>query len=99
MHHLSIIEAATKQRWAMATVLVSGALANKYLNGGEAWVRLSWVLGLKKLGHKVFFVEQISRQNCVDATGAVTSFDKCVNLAYFKKITEQFNLTDSAVLI
>ena len=83
----------------MATIMVSGALANKYLNGGEAWVRLSWVLGLKKLGFKVFFVEQISRRNCVDAAGAMTSFEKCVNLAYFKKITEQFNLADSAVLI
>jgi hypothetical protein len=83
----------------MATFVVSGALANKYLNGGEAWVRLSWVLGLKKLGHEVFFVEQINRQNCVDSAGAVTSFDKCVNLAYFKKITEQFDLADSSALI
>ena len=69
----------------MATIMVSGALANKYLNGGEAWVRLSWVLGLKKLGFKVFFVEQISRRNCVDVAGAMTSFEKCVNLAYLKR--------------
>ena len=26
----------------MAAVIVSGALANKPFNGGEAWVRLSW---------------------------------------------------------
>ena len=83
----------------MATIVVSGALANKYLNGGEAWVRLSWVLGLRKLGFQVFFVEQISRRNCLDAAGVMTSFDKCVNLDYFKKITEQFSLADSAVLI
>ena len=29
----------------MPTAIVSGALANKPFNGGEAWVRLSWVLG------------------------------------------------------
>jgi hypothetical protein len=45
----------------MTTVLVSGAIANKYLNGGEAWVRLSWALGLRKLGFRVYFVEQIGR--------------------------------------
>ena len=27
----------------MAVVIVAGALANKPGNGGEAWVRLSWV--------------------------------------------------------
>ena len=29
---------------AMPTVVVGGAVANKHLNGGEAWVRLSWIL-------------------------------------------------------
>src|SRR5262245_50877784 len=83
----------------MATIVVSGALANKYLNGGEAWVRLSWVRGLRKLGFDVFFLEQISQENCFDADGRVTSFEKCVNLAYFKRITEQFELSDSSALI
>ena len=49
----------------MTLILVSGALANKPLNGGEAWVRLNWVLGLRKLGFQVYFVEQIGRETCV----------------------------------
>ena len=44
----------------MAVLIVAGALANKPLNGGEAWVRLNWVLGLRRLGHEVYFVEQIA---------------------------------------
>ena len=83
----------------MTTVVVSGALANKYLNGGNAWTRLSWVLGLKKLGFNVYFFEQISPENCVDAVGGVTAFQNCVNVAYFKAITEQFGLTGSAALV
>ncbi len=83
----------------MKTIVVSGALANKHLNGGEAWVRLNWALGLKKLGFHVFFVEQISRESCIDTAGAVTPFEKSVNLAYFKKVTDQFNLSDSAALL
>lgn len=83
----------------MKTIFVSGALANKHLNGGEAWVRLNWVLGLKRLGFHVCFVEQIGRESCIDLTGAVTPFEKSVNLAYFKKVTEQFGLSSSAALI
>lgn len=83
----------------MTTVMVSSAIANKYLNGGITWVVLNWILGLKRLGFRVCFVEQIGRENCVDATGAVTAFENCVNLAYFNQIVEQFNLSDSAALI
>ena len=83
----------------MTTVVVSSAIANKYLNGGNAWVVLNWVLGLKKLGFRVCFIEQISRENCVDTTGTVTAFEDCANLAYFKQIAEQFGLSESAALI
>lgn len=83
----------------MTTVIVSGAIANKYRNGGEAWVRLSWALGLKKLGFDVYFVEQIAPASCVDSAGAATAFDDCENLAYFKRIAEQFGLSGSAALI
>lgn len=39
------------------SVVVSGAVANKAGNGGEAWVRLTWVLGLAELGVPVHLVE------------------------------------------
>jgi hypothetical protein len=38
--------------------LVAGALANKPWNGGAAWTRVSWALGLQRLGLEVRFVEQ-----------------------------------------
>jgi hypothetical protein len=41
--------------------IVSGALANKPGNGGNAWTRLSFVLGLRRLGFSVFFIEQIEQ--------------------------------------
>jgi len=48
-------------------IVVSGALANKYRNGGGAWERLSWVTGLRRLGFDVYFIEQIAAESCVDA--------------------------------
>lgn len=83
----------------MTTIIVSGALANKHGNGGEAWVRLSYVLGLRQLGFDVFFVEQIDRASCVDATGAATSFDESVNLAFFRSVAERFGLVGSSALV
>ena len=50
-------------------ILVAGVLANKYRNGGEAWVRLSWMRGLQRLGCDVRFVEQIDEQVCTDDHG------------------------------
>jgi hypothetical protein len=43
----------------MTTILVSGPIANKPLNGGNAWAQLSYVLGLRKLGFDVYFVEKM----------------------------------------
>ena len=44
----------------MATgIVVGGALANKARNGGEAWVRMSWVRGFQQLGLDVHFVEEL----------------------------------------
>ena len=43
-----------------ASIVVAGAVANKIGHGGEAWVRLSWVLGLEQLGCDVALVEQLA---------------------------------------
>lgn len=83
----------------MPSIVVSGAIANKYRNGGEAWVRLSWIVGLRRLGCSVHFVEQIDPANCVDENGAVTDFAGSRNLAYFHSIMEEFGLADVATLV
>lgn len=43
----------------METIVVAGALAAKPGNGGEAWVRLSWVLGLRRLGFDAWLLEEV----------------------------------------
>jgi hypothetical protein len=83
----------------MPTVIVSGALANKPLNGGNAWSRLSWVRGFERLGYDVHFVEQIDAAACVDAAGRVCPFADSVNLAYFRRVFEQFGPAGRAALL
>jgi hypothetical protein len=72
----------------MAVAIVAGALANKAGNGGAAWTRLSWVLGLRKLGFDVCFVEQVERRRCVPEA-----------VDYFARITRLFGLSGSAALV
>ncbi|MPZ22516.1 MAG: hypothetical protein GEU28_03025 [Dehalococcoidia bacterium] len=82
----------------MTSVVVGGPLANKAYNGGIAWNVISYVLGLKKLGFRVYLVEEMAAENCVDRNGSIVSFDASENLAYFHAITEAFGLSDAALL-
>ena len=83
----------------MATVLVGGAVANKLHNGGEAWVRLSWIRGLQQLGLDVWFVEQIDSATCVDADGNPAPFAESENRRYFDAVMAEFGLTERASLL
>ncbi len=68
----------------MPTILVSGAIANKPLSGGEAWVRMSWVRGLRRLGFDVCLVEQIESSRCVDSEGRSAPLERSVNASSFE---------------
>jgi hypothetical protein len=83
----------------MKTIVVAGALANRPFNAGGAWVRLSWLRGLKKLGFDVYFLEQIDPRSCVDAAGAKAAFQDCVNREFFRQVVSQFGFDDRAALI
>jgi hypothetical protein len=83
----------------MTTVVVAGALANKPANGGEAWVRLSWLLGLRRLGYDVCFVEQLSPEACVDTNGVPTPVARSNNLAFFRAVVDRFGLSSTSSLI
>jgi hypothetical protein len=70
----------------MATAIVSGVLAGKPGNGGNAWARISVVVGLRKLGFQTFFIEQIENPSLE-------------NISYFEGVMGRFELTESAALI
>ena len=66
--------------------MVAGALANKPFNGGEAWVRMSWVRGLQRLGLDVWFVEKAHDPD----PGAVE---------WFREVTGRFGLAGRSALV
>ena len=83
----------------MATVIVSGSMANKPANGGNVWVRMSWVVGLRRLGVDVYFLEQIAPEACVDDQGAPTEFAQSANREFFLRTAQWFGIGDSSALI
>lgn len=70
----------------MAVAIVAGPLANKPNSGGEAWVRLSWVLGLRRLGWDVWFVERLRSG---DPEGR----------RFFEEVVGEFGLGERAALL
>jgi hypothetical protein len=70
----------------VAIAIVAGALANKPRSGGEAWVRLSWVLGLRRLGFDVYFVERLAA-------------DEEAGRGFFEEVVADFGLADKSGLI
>ncbi|HET8565707.1 MAG TPA: hypothetical protein VFL77_04445 [Solirubrobacterales bacterium] len=70
----------------MAVAVVAGALANKPGSGGEAWVRLSWVLGLSRLGFDAWLVERLPSG---DPEG----------VRFFEGVVGEFGLAERAALL
>ncbi|MGH2773557.1 MAG: glycosyltransferase [Actinomycetota bacterium] len=70
----------------MKTAVVAGAIAGKQGNGGEAWVRLSWIRAFERLGFRVYFAEQVETPTAGQ-------------IAYFSEIVDDFGLTGRACLI
>ena len=72
----------------MTVVVVAGALANKPGNGGEAWVRMSWVRGFEQLGLEVHFVEELAGEEPDPAA-----------VRWFADVSARFGLTGRATLL
>jgi hypothetical protein len=83
---------------AAPLAVIAGALANKPFNGGEAWVRLSWVRGMARLGWRVAFLEEIDAATCVDETGRSALPEASVNRRWFDDVVRAFGLDDRSTL-
>src|SRR5262249_30118492 len=76
-------------------ILYSGALARVPWNGGLTWLHLQFLLGLRRLGWDVLFLDRIEREICVDRAGRPASFEESANLRYFLQVMKAFDLRES----
>jgi hypothetical protein len=81
------------------TVIIAGSLAQQPGRGGHTWVFLQYILGFKKLGWDVVFVDHLLQEMCINAVAERCSFENSVNLEYFVRTMDEFDLHDSHALL
>lgn len=77
-------------------ILFSGMIAADPRQGGATWAVLQYVLGLRRLGHDVYFVEPL-KPEARRPTGA--SLAASENAAYFRAVMAEFGLSDRSALL
>lgn len=81
------------------TIVVAGSIAQKPYIGGHTWVFLQYLLGFKRLGWNVLFLDRLGPEMCVDMSGQPCTLDRSVNLRYLLDVMERFGLLDSFALL
>ena len=50
----------------MKSIAIAGSLAQKPGRGGHTWVFLQYLLGFRKLGWDVLFLDRLEPEMCID---------------------------------
>ena len=80
-------------------ILVGAAISSPPYAPGKAWHRLHYIRGLQKLGHDVYFIEELDPTSCADAQGRQVNFELSLNQRLFVTAMEAFGLEGNACLI
>lgn len=81
------------------TITIAASLAQKPQQGGHAWVLLQYILGFRRLGFKVLFVDALEPGMCIDANGQVCPPEQSLNLWSFKNLMSRFGMQDDHSLL
>ena len=74
------------------TIVVAGSLAQRPGVGGHTWVLLQYLLGFRRLGYDVLFLDELTPDMCTDRAGAPCAFERSWNLEYFTDVMRRFGL-------
>ncbi len=80
-------------------ILVAGALTIEPFSAGIAWDWIQIAVGLERLGHEVYFVEELKKGWAVDRAGRRSSYAGSVNRPRFTALVERFGLGERACQI
>jgi len=77
------------------TIVLAGSLAQKPGKGGHTWVFLQYLLGFRRLGWDVLFLDRLEPEMCVDERGMPCAIDRSANVRYLRDVLGRFGLADS----
>jgi hypothetical protein len=81
-------------------ILFSGSMAGHAVGyGGNTWAFLQWILGFRRLGFDVYYVEELPGTDLVDEDFKPAPFAKSANAQSFRRLIERFELGDRAALL
>ena len=81
------------------TIVLAGSLAQRPFIGGHTWVFLQYLLGLRRLGWDVLFVDRLEPGMCVGDDGEPSSFADSANLRYLAEVMEGFGFAEDWSLL
>lgn len=80
-------------------LVVAGAVAQRAFKGGSTWARLQYLLGFRRLGRNVAFLDRLEPEMCTDDRGRPSSIDGSANLRYFLEVMRRFGFQDDFSLV
>jgi hypothetical protein len=80
-------------------VIVGAVLSLPPYTPGMIWNRMQYAVGFERLGHDVYYLEEVDPSWCVDASGAPCCLEESVNRQWFQATMERFGLMDRACQI
>ena len=81
------------------TIVIAGSLAQNPRRGGHTWVFLQYLLGFKRLGWEVLFLDRLEPEMYVDRAGRPCLLDQSFNLNYVVNVMERFGLSDAFAVV
>src|SRR5258707_12022564 len=75
------------------TLVIAGALAQRPGYGGHTWVFLQYLLGFRRLGFDVVFVDWLGEEMCDGRVG------ESEGARYLRTVMERFGLGDAYALL
>ncbi len=78
------------------TILVGSVISRYPCVPGSVLNRFNFIAGLQRLGHEVYFVEEIGADACVNVRGEPCAYEKSANRDLFLELMTQFGLSERA---
>jgi hypothetical protein len=81
-------------------ILFAGSIGGHPVGyGGHVWAFLQWLLGFRRLGFDVFYVEERPGTDLVDEELQPAPFERSANARGFQRLIDRFELGDRAALL
>jgi hypothetical protein len=74
----------------MKSIAVAGSMAQKPGRGGHTWVLLQYLLGFRKLGWNVLFLDRLEPEMSRDEGGAPVPIERSWNVRYLRDVMHRF---------